>query len=287
MGGTGADNITTSSSTSFVFGDDGYITWVGSELNPEDLTWAGANSDPTNIDLVASTDYADGGNDHITVGSGQAIVVGGAGDDTITGGSGTNVILGDNGGSSPPATTRTRSGRCRSRSAWSRPLHRASAATTPSRPARAARSSWAAPAPTDLTSSLVRLTDNTNFVFGDDGYITWVGTELNPENLTWAGANSDPTNIDLVASTDPTDGGNDTITIGSGRAIVVGGQGDDTITGGSGTNVILGDNGRIFAAGEDTNRFGTLPITHRHGRDHRSGYRRQRHDPDRDGQRAS
>ena len=26
MGGTGADSITTSSSTSFVFGDDGYIT---------------------------------------------------------------------------------------------------------------------------------------------------------------------------------------------------------------------------------------------------------------------
>ena len=29
FGGTGADNITTSSSTSFVFGDDGLIDWVG------------------------------------------------------------------------------------------------------------------------------------------------------------------------------------------------------------------------------------------------------------------
>ena len=25
-----------------------------------------------------------------------------------------------------------------------------------------------------------QLLDNTNFIFGDNGYITWVGTELNP-----------------------------------------------------------------------------------------------------------
>ena len=96
MGGAGGDQITTSSSTSFVFGDDGMIDWTGA-LYPEGQTWAGENSDPTDIDLVMSTDPTDGGDDTISVGAGQAIVVGGAGNDHITGGSGTNVILGDNG----------------------------------------------------------------------------------------------------------------------------------------------------------------------------------------------
>ena len=263
MGGTGADSITTGSSTSFVFGDDGYITWVGSELNPEGLTWAGANADPTTIDLVASTDYADGGNDQITIGAGQAIVVGGAGDDTITGGSGTNVILGDSGrifaaghNTSPFGTLPITLGMVETTAPG---VGGDDTIQTGSGSAIVMGGTGADTISTVLGGSVG--TDNTNFVFGDDGYITWVGSELNPESLSWAGANADPTNIDLVASTDYADGGNDQITIGAGRAIVVGGQGSDTITGGSGTNVILGDSGRIFAAGEDTNRFGTLPIT--------------------------
>ena len=64
-----------------------------------------------------------------------------------------------------------------------------------------------------------------------------------------------------MVSTDTSDGGNDLITFGAGKAIVVGGQGNDTITGGNGTNIILGDAGAIFAASADTNRFGDLPIT--------------------------
>ena len=51
--------------------------------------------------------------------------------------------------------------------------------------------------------------------------------------------------IDAVVSTDTSDGGDDTITIGSGRAIVVGGQGNDTIAGGVGTAIVLGDSGMI------------------------------------------
>src|SRR5262249_10791013 len=67
--------------------------------------------------------------------------------------------------------------------------------------------------------------------------------------------------IDLVASIDYAIGGNDTITIGSGRSIVVGGIGNDTITGGSGTSVILGDSGAIYAASDNVHPFGSLPIT--------------------------
>ena len=61
-----------------------------------------------------------------------------------------------------------------------------------------------------------------------------------------------------MVSTDTSDGGNDLITYGAGRAIVLGGQGDDTITGGAGTAIVLGDSGMILAASSDTDRFGTL-----------------------------
>ena len=361
MGGTGADTITTGSSTNFVFGDDGYISWVGSELNPDNLIWAGANSDPGNIDLVASTTPADGGNDQITIGAGKAIVVGGKGDDTITGGNGTNVILGDSGAIFSASPTRTGSATCRSRSGMvettapgiggndtitvgtgsaivmggtgadsitHRLARRASSSATTATSAGSARSStrttsrgpaptttrpnidvvssttpsdggndhitigparrsWSAarattrsraapartsssataarsspPPPTRTASATLPMTigwsrrprpasaattrsrrstgnaivmggtgadsittgASTNFVFGDDGYISWVGAELNPDNLSWAGADSDPVDIDLVASTTPADGGTDHITIGAGKAIVVGGR---------------------------------------------------------------
>src|SRR5205085_1769751 len=62
-------------------------------------------------------------------------------------------------------------------------------------------------------------------------------------------------------STDVLLGGDDKITIGSTRAIVIGGKGKDTIKGGSATSIMLGDSGAIYAASSDTNRFGDLPIT--------------------------
>src|SRR5204863_95270 len=45
-----------------------------------------------------------------------------------------------------------------------------------------------------------------------------------------------PITIGVVKTTDPTDGGNDTITTGSVSDIILGGPGDDTITTGGGTN---------------------------------------------------
>ena len=254
--------------TSFVFGDDGYIDWTASLYTQGLPTWPGANSDATDIDVVSSTSPSDGGNDIITVGSGQAIVVGGAGNDQITGGTGTNIILGDNGRiySAGPNSLATQFG--------SLPITLGMVQTTD--PGIGGNDNILTGTGGAIvmggtgadTISTVRGTDvtapnNTNFIFGDDGFITWVAAEpgLNPTNSPWPGADTNPADIDLVSSTDTADGGNDQITIGSGRAIVVGGAGNDTITGGSGTSVILGDSGAIYAAAADTNQFGTLPIT--------------------------
>ena len=264
MGGTGADNITTSTSTSFVFGDDGLIDWTGT-LYPQGAPWAGANSNASDIDLVESTDTWDGGNDVITVGSGQAIVVGGYGNDQITGGAGTNIILGDSGAIFAAAAVP-------GVQFFGLPITLGLVETiapgiggSDTINTGTGNSIVMGGTGADTISTVVggAGANNTNFVFGDDGYITWAAAEvgLNPGNVTWPGMDSDPSDIDLVASTDTWDGGNDTITIGSGQAIVVGGAGNDTITGGSGTNVILGDSGAVYAAAADTNRFGTLPMT--------------------------
>src|SRR5205823_2583786 len=53
--------------------------------------------DPSRIAHVFSTTPTDGGDDGITLGTGQAIVIGGTGTDTIGGGTSTAVILGDSG----------------------------------------------------------------------------------------------------------------------------------------------------------------------------------------------
>src|SRR5205814_3015740 len=89
----------------------------------------------------------------------------------------------------------------------------------------------------------------TNMIFGDDGYIDYVVND------------ADPIDIDVASSTNPADGGNDVIVIGTGSVLVVGGAGSDTILGGDASNVILGDNGRVTSAVADTPRYGTLPIT--------------------------
>ena len=275
MGGRGNDSISTvlpasvdtTNNTNFVFGDDGYITWAAAEpgLNPEGLPlWAGANNDPANIDLVASTTPSDGGDDTITIGAGRAIVVGGGGNDTITGGGGTNIILGDDGRIFAAGIDDNRFGTL--------PITLGMVETTD--PAVGGNDTIQTGSGNaivmggsgdDTISTVlpgdVDTTDNTNFVFGDNGLITWVGTELNGGHAPWAGANDDPRDIDLVESTDSAYGGNDTITIGAGKAIVVGGVGQDSVSGGSGTNIILGDDGEIDGITGNPNQFGELPIT--------------------------
>ena len=87
---------------------------------------------------------------------------------------------------------------------------------------------------------------------------SWVGAELN-RSATPSDADTDRAHRPRVD--DPTIGGNDTITTGTGNNDRRRGFGADTISGGSTSNVILGDSGRITAATADSPRFGGLPIT--------------------------
>src|SRR5204863_136987 len=52
-----------------------------------------------------------------------------------------------------------------------------------------------------------------------------------------------------VQTTDPTIGGNDTITAGAGNDTIFGGTGSDSISGAGGADLIFGDHGRVDASG--------------------------------------
>ena len=70
-----------------------------------------------------------------------------------------------------------------------------------------------------------------------------------------------PATIDSIVSTDPSDGGDDTIELGSGSSIAVGGAGDDTITTGPSDDLIFGDFGQIIGAIPLTLPVPTAPTT--------------------------
>ncbi len=86
FGGTGGDAITvqtvsTTPSGNVIVGDDGYATF----------TTAGI------LTFITTADQTDGGEDVITTGDGNNVILGGSWADTISVGAGNNIILGDNG----------------------------------------------------------------------------------------------------------------------------------------------------------------------------------------------
>ena len=61
--------------------------------------------------------------------------------------------------------------------------------------------------------------------------------------------------ITSVTSADPTEGGNDTITAGTGYNLIIGGPGKNTLAGSTGPDVILGANGSIVATSGSASIF--------------------------------
>ncbi len=232
IGGFGADTITVGGGTNLILGDNGFIDWIS------------ADGDPTDIDEVSSTSPGIGGNDTITTGAGNTIAIGGAGDDLIVGGSGSNVILGDNGRILAASAAGPRFG------GLALTLGRVETIA----PGIGGRDTISGGSTANVIlggadRDSITAAGGTNLILGDEGFVDWVI------------ADGDPTDIDVVSSTNPEIGGDDTITIGTGNVIAIGGYGNDLIIGGTGTNVILGDSGRIVAAVPDAPRFGALMIT--------------------------
>ena len=159
----------------------------GAGLNAAGI-FHGSDANPADIDAVVSTDPSDGGDDQITLGAGQAIVVGGQGNDTIVGGTGTNVILGDSGmilAASTGAQFGTVPITVGLVQTTAPGIGGVDHITTGTGGSIVFGGTAGDVIKTDqnLDGTTSTSTDNTNFIFGDDGYITWVGTELNPLGL--------------------------------------------------------------------------------------------------------
>lgn len=105
VGGAGVDTIVANvgetpsrpDGNTIVFGDYGLVDYLISGDPKTGDSWSGDPADTTrDIDRVWSTFVQFGGDDHITTGAGNDIVIGGIADDTITAGEGTNLVFGDN-----------------------------------------------------------------------------------------------------------------------------------------------------------------------------------------------
>src|SRR5207249_7927 len=91
FGGARGDTIDAGDGSNLVFGDYGYVDYLA-DLDVNDPAPA------HDIDVVSSIPSATGlgGNDTITTGLGEDIIVGGAGNDTLTSGSTKDLVFGDN-----------------------------------------------------------------------------------------------------------------------------------------------------------------------------------------------
>ena len=203
VGGAGSDQISLGSGTNIVLGDSGAIV-----ANP----FAGPHFGglPIVLATVETTAPGIGGNDTISTGSGDQIVLGGTGADTISTGSGTNIVFGDD-------------GRLDWSSANGVPIILDAFSTSPSDGAADTITLGSGPNIVigGQGGDTIGGGSDTNIVLGDSGEI--VGLPGNPSPF-----GSLPITVGLVQTTAPGIGGNDTITIGTGCAIVMGGTGADT-----------------------------------------------------------
>ncbi|MEZ6122879.1 MAG: calcium-binding protein [Planctomycetaceae bacterium] len=199
LGGTGNDTISLGDGINAATGDHGHA-----EFNT-----AGQ------LLLIETTAPGDGGNDRITTGIDQDIVLGGDGDDIIHVSDGRNTVVGDHG----QATF------------YSTGIRKQVTTTVPSNGGndRIVAGSGNDVALGGIGADDIRLAEGDNVAFGDTGMI----------NGNAAGFVTDLREITSGFGDD------DTIITGSGTDLIIGGDHDDAINSGNGKNVVLGDHGLI------------------------------------------
>ena len=222
IGGVGDDHISVATGTGTILGDSGIVTYDA----------AGAV-----LQRVESTGYLAslGGNDSITTGDGNHVILGGYGSDTLTTGTGTDTLFGDNG-----IVTFNASGVVVALDATSDTEASGGADTITSRDGNKTVVGG-------VGSDHITVGNGNATLLGDNGLITFdaTGTLLQRIDSTGYFGNL---------------GGNDTITAGDGNHVVIGGFGNDAITTGNGLDHLLGDNGSIVlnAAGRVISMDGSV-----------------------------
>ena len=232
LGGTGGDTILVqgaSSSGNVILGDDGQAQFTQQGV----------------LSYITSTDQTDGGDDTITTGDGNNVVLGGFGADMITVGAGANVILGDNGDATFTSGVLTQI----------ETIGEVSAATSNASSVESATTGTIYGGDDTIlvngngnnvilgglgADTITALGTGANVILGDSGQATFDPTTTNhllKVLSTYAAAPVGGTKDTGTTS-------NDVITLGSGDNVVIGGAGSDQITlGPIGSEVIVGDDG--------------------------------------------
>ena len=186
-------------------------------------TWCSATSVGAAGFAVLTSDPGFGGDDEITAGDGNDIVLAGDGDDDVDAGDGNNVVLGDLGVV----------------------LVGIVMATTD--PGFGGDDEIITGDGDDIVlagdgNDIVLAGDGDNIVLGDLGQVVIVAARL---ALTPLGL--DPSFTAIATTSDPDFGGDDVIVTGDGNDWILGGPGIDFIAAGDGDNVVLGDLGSVSA----------------------------------------
>ncbi len=221
VGGVNIGNILIGGS-----GNDSIQGGIGSDIILGDNGVVVGADGTSDANAIFSTDPVNGGNDTILGGAGNDSILGGTGNDTIQGSNGTDLIIGDSG-----RINRDAGGIMQSMLTLF--------------PTQGGNDTIAGDADADTilggsgNDSISGGSDNAvDVLLGDNGIVYGAGV----------GADAND-----VVSTDPTNGGQDTIVGGGGDDLIVGGSGGsdaagvggDRLFGEAGNDIILGDSGRI------------------------------------------
>ena len=215
LGGLGQDRILAGRGKHVVFGDNGQV----------DFNSLGSATRYQTLDQLASS----GGADSIQLGDGNNVVLAGVGADQVNTGDGVDVILGDNGLVQMDAAGLL----------WARiessqtalggdDVIRTGAGT---KFILAGAGADVVQAGVEPSTGLANSAAAMRMVFGDSGIVVFntAGLATSYQSM----------------SDDETAGGGDSIAVGDGDNLIIGGAGGDAINAGNGANLILGDNGRV------------------------------------------
>ena len=232
IGGIGNNTITVGNGESKIIGQDGEFLFDAKG----------------NLVEAETADASYSGKDTISVGTGANVILGGSGSDTITAAAGNQIIIGNNGSVtySAPGVLMTVIGQDVF------PTSKSSVAYGGNNTIKVAGGGNLIIG--GFGNNLITVTTGGNSIIGQDGEFTF----------TTGGQ------LILAETLSPAEGGKDTISLGNGNNLVLGGTGNDKITAGTGNQVIVGDNGTVsynvpgvlaYVLGQDVYQSGGVNAT--------------------------
>ena len=224
IGDNGADTLTGGTGSDIVIGDYGRVSWIdSSDGTVAATTGRGGYNDFTDgiirtVSIIESNAYEEGGEDEIVLGEGDNVGIGGAFDDTIECGTGNDIASGDsiviifNASVTSPASI-------------------TSMATGTGGNDKITLGEGDNICVGGAYNDTITSGSGRDIVFGDSAFIDFSPDDLFPTNMT---------------SLDPEIGGADTLNLGDGDNVGVGGAETDTITCGVGHDIVAGDSIEII-----------------------------------------